>query len=151
MARKKLIEVDEAKVRSNHLSELSELVARWGSNKSTADNLKKDIEADAAKIKQIMIDEELEESESGGFLAKLSFQNKESMDEEGLLKFIKSVLWNGKGSMECPYIERIEVINFDALEKAMYEGTISKEQVLEMNKFKIVTRVPVLKLKKEGK
>lgn len=139
----------ENQTRSKNLSELRNLVADWGPKKSTVDSLDKEIKADAAKIKKIMMEEELEESTSGIYTAKLSFQNKEVIDEEGMLQYIKSVLWGDKGSMHCPYIRMIEVIDWDALEKDMYSGKITKEQIIAMDKFKSINKTPVLKLKKE--
>lgn len=156
MARKKLVETNVSETknqRSENLSKLSALVERWGSNKSVLDPLKKEVDKDAAEIKQLMMQEKLDSSLSGDYIANLTFKNNESIDEEGMLNYVKSVLWVDKGSMQCPYIQTIEVLNWDAIEKAIYNGQITKEQVLEMDKFKTVTQTPVLKLgkpKKEG-
>lgn len=155
MARKIVKEeaVTEKKTtRKSKISELSVLVSRWGENKSTADKLKKEVDKDAAQIKQIMIDKKMENSTSGVYTADLSFRDDTTIDEDGVMNFIKTKLWGNKGSMECPYIKRIEVIDWDALEKAIYNGEITKKQVLAMDKFKTVKKTPVLKLKvqKEG-
>lgn len=125
---------------------LNNLIASWGKNKSECDDLTKLVKKDAAVIKEIMISEKLTESISDKYIAKLSFQHKEQFDEEALLKYIKTKIWADKGSMECPYIERIEVINWESLENAIYNGTITKKQLVEMDKFKEVTETPVLKL-----
>ena len=114
MARKKLIETEAPATkdsRSENLSKLHVLVDRWGKNKKVLDPLKKDVDKDAAEIKQLMLEEKLDTSISGEFTAVLSFTNKESIDEDGLLDYIKSVLWGTKGSMQCPYIKTVEVID----------------------------------------
>ena len=147
MARKKL-EVESSN-RSENLSELRKLVADWGPKKSTVDSLDKEVKADAAKIKELMMKEELDESTSGIYTAKLSFQNKETINEEGLLQYIKTTLWGDKGSMHCPYIKLVETIDWDALEKDIYNGKITKEQVIDMDKFRTINKTPILKLKKE--
>ena len=134
--------------RSQNLSKLSKLVKEWGEEKVVCDDLTKKVKDYAAQIKKIMIAENLEDSESGPYIAKLSFSHTENFDEGGMISFIKSVLWADKGSMECPYIKRVEVVDWDAIEKAMYNGDISKEHILEMDKFKSVTDTPVLKLAK---
>lgn len=118
----------------------------WGINKTTADGLKKVVDRDAAQIKEIMLTEKLTESKSGKYIAKLSIQHKEKFNEEGLLEYIKTKLWGDKGSMECPYIKRVETIDWDALESAIYNETITKEQLLEIDKFKDTVETPVLKL-----
>ena len=150
MARKNLNEV--VSETTSKLSKLSELVSRWGANKIICDGLEKSVKADAAEIKQIMLVDNMTSFSSEKFTANLSFQNKESMDEEGLLEYIKTVLWADMGSMECPYIKRIEVLDWDAIERDTFSGKITKEQLLEMDKFKTTTKTPVLKLKvsKEG-
>lgn len=154
MARKKLIETEAPATkdsRSENLSKLHVLVDRWGKNKKVLDPLKKDVDKDAAEIKQLMLEEKLDTSISGEFTAVLSFTNKESIDEDGLLDYIKSVLWGTKGSMQCPYIKTVEVIDWEAVEKALYNGEITKEQAIEMDKFKTVTKTPVLKMGKPKK
>lgn len=153
MARKKLIEtenkVETKNSRSANLSLLSELVEKWGSKKVIADPLVKEVKSYADEIKNIMLAEKLDESISGDYTACLSFQTKETFDEEGLISYIKANLVNNNGS--CPYIKLVEVLDWDAIEKAIYNGTITKEQVLEIDKFKSETKTPVLKLGKSKK
>ena len=147
MARK-AVNTETKASRGDKLKELSDLVKSWGKNKTECDALTKIVKADSAKIKSIMLDENLTESESDEYLAKLSFKHSEKFDEDGLIQFFKTVLWADKGSMECPYIKRVEVVDWDAVEKAIYNGTITKEQAAEMNKYKEVTTTPVLTLGK---
>ena len=89
-----------------------------------------------------MIAEELGESTSAGFTASLTYQTKESFDIDNLLAYLKNNVENG-----ASYVRTVEEVDWDALEKAVYNGTISKEQILEIDKFKTVTKTPVLKLK----
>ena len=125
---------------------LEELIEVWGTNKTTADGLKKVVDRDAAQIKEIMLSKKLTESKSGKYIAKLSIQHKEKFNEDGLIEYIKTKLWGKKGSMECPYIKRVEVIDWDALESAIYNETITKKQLMEIDKFKETVETPVLKL-----
>ena len=120
-------------------------------DKQIADPLKKAIETKAARIKELMMTGGLAEVPDGDFVAKLSFQHKESMNEEGLMNWILTTLWADKGSMECPYIKRVPVIDWDALEKAIYNEEIPKELITEMDKFREVVDTPVLKYSKVKK
>lgn len=131
----------------NQLAELSVLVARWGDVKSRADALTKEAKKDGDKIKAIMTDAGYENSSSGRYTANIQYATSEKLDEDGMIHYIKSEIWGDKGSMHCPYIKTVEVIDFEALEKAIYHGDITQEQVAEMGKFKTVTKTPKLYLK----
>lgn len=137
MARKNLNEVAES---------LEELVSVWGENKSAMDSYKKIVDAKAKKIKELMLNSNLTKKTSGKYTAKLTTRKSESFDEDGLVKYIKSSLWANMGSMECPYIKTVEVVNWDALEKAMYNGEISKEQMTDIGKYKQVKETVALGL-----
>lgn len=153
MERTRLVEVKEEATnkRGDNLSKLSTLVERWGKNKVVLDPLKKEVDKDAAEIKKIMLEEELDTSISGDYTASLTFKTTESFDEDALLTYIKSALVGKDG--KCPYINLVEVVNWEEIEKAIFNGTITKEQVLEIDKFKTVKKTPTLnfvKPKKEG-
>lgn len=154
MARKKLVENETAKqvtdTRMQSLQRLDQLVGVWGKNKTQADELNKDVKRDADEIKQIMLAEKLDSSISGEYEAKLSFQHKESFDEEGLIQFLQESLWNEENG-PCPYIKTVQVIDWDAVENAIYSGEINNEQLVEIDKFKTVVETPVLKLGKVKK
>lgn len=153
MARKKLMETENVEVkdqRSEHLSQLSILVERWGKNKKIFDPLKKEVDNDGKEIKELMLAEKLDTSSSGEFTACLSFSTKELFDEEGLVTYLTKTLW-GKKKSACPYVKTVEIVDWDAIEKAIYNGEITKDQVLEIDKFKTVTKTPVLKLGKQKK
>lgn len=149
-----MAEKKQKKLTKKELQELQETVALWLKDKVVIDGFKKGVETRASRIKELMIAGGLKELPSGDYVAKLSFQHKETMNEDALLEWILTDLWGDKGSMECPYIKRVPVIDWDALEKDIYNEKISKEKVLEMDKFKDVVDTPVLKyskVKKEAK
>lgn len=143
MARKNLNEVQEKSGRGNNLALLSELVEKWGSKKKMLDPLSKDVKSYGDEIKNIMVKEQIDESRSGDFVACLSFQTKEEVNEEGIIEYLKNNVKNaGK------YIKKVEVLDWDAIENAMYNQTITKEQMLEIDKFRTVKKTPVLKMGK---
>lgn len=137
--------------RMQNLQKLEKLVSSWGETKTQADALKKEVDQSAAEIKQIMIAEKLDSSTSGEYTAKLSFKKKEVFDDEGLVEYIKNVLWKGKSSKTCPYIKTVEQVNWEALEDAIYKETLTKEQILGIDKYKTVTETPELRLSKPKK
>ena len=151
MARKKLIEAVETKTAKNNLQRLEALVKTWGSNKTQADALKKDVDKDAAEIKQLMMEENLSESVSGDFIEKLSYQTKITFDEDGLVEYIRKHIWTSKKKAPCPYLKTIIAIDWDALENAIYNEELTEEQILAIDKFKSETKTPVLKLGKPKK
>lgn len=142
MGRKK-IEVQETKSnRGNNLSELSELVEKWGSKKTVLDPLTKEVKSYADSIKLLMLEENLDESISGAYTACLSFQTKEDVNEEGLLQRMKQ-----EWADPTRFIKTVEVVDWDALESAIYNHELTQEQLLAMNEFRTVSKTPVLKLK----
>lgn len=141
MARKKLEEVDD---RSRNLARLAELVKEWGPEKSKLDKLKKVVDKFGTEIKQLMTKEKLNTCEQNGFIAKITVKHSETFDEPGMIQYIKENIWVDKDNMQCPYINHIEVINWESLEKDMYNGNITKEQVLELDKFKKITETRAL-------
>ena len=132
--------------RSKNLSALTPLVKEWGKNKTEYDKLKKVVDRDAKEIKALMTKEGLEECVEDGYIAKLSMKHTESFDEDGVLEYIKSVLWGDKGSMECPYIQRVEIIDWDALEKAIYNKELTQDEIIGLEKYKEVKDTPVLNI-----
>lgn len=131
--------------KENKKENLAVLVTRWGENKSKADALTKDVKKDAEQIKQTMIENEWSAIHGGIYTADLSFREDTTVDEQGMIEYLKSLKLS-----KC--VKKVETVDWDALEKLIYSEKLTKEQVLELDKYKAVKKVPVLKLKvqKEG-
>ena len=128
--------------------ELKELILIYYDNKQNLDFYKKECDAGNAEIKKLMAEQKIKDYEVDGIVAKYVIQNKESMNEEALLKLLKE-----KGYTNV--IKTKEYVDMDALENALYHDEIDKDTVVEMDKCKevkevIQLRVSKKKVKKDG-
>ena len=123
---------------------LENLIPQYALNKSELDSYKKLCDAENAQIKEIMLSESIEEATSGGYVAKVVVQNRESMNEEKLLEIA-----HHHGISEI--VKTKEYIDFDALENAIYRGLINQEIILEMDSAKEVKEVVTLRISKVKK
>ena len=123
------------------LTDLDSLIPRYAANKAEMDDYKKICDKENAEIKAIMGDLAVQHYEAGGYKASYSVQQRESMNEDMLLEIAHR--------FEIPGIVKTkEYIDFDALEKAIYDGNISDDILLEMDKAKEVKQVVTLRVTK---
>lgn len=141
MAGKKLTKKVEA--------ELKQYVNEYSEKKSVYDEEKKVIDKLNGSIKELMTEYELSEYEGDNVTVTCTVSDTEKMNEDMLLEVIKTKIWAGNGSMQCPFIKTVEQVDFDALEKAIYNGDLSKEQLLEIGKCKEVKSTTTLRIKKK--
>lgn len=130
------------------MAELEKLIPVYYDNKQNLDFYKKECDAGNAEIKKLMAEQKIKDYEVDGIVAKYIIQNKESMNEEALLKLLKE-----KGYTNV--IKTKEYVDMDALENALYHDEIDKDTVVEMDKCKevkevIQLRVSKKKVKKDG-
>lgn len=125
-----------------NLNDLDELIPRYASNKAELDSYKKICEQENAQIKAIMKDFAVQRKEAGSYVATYSVSRRESFDEDKLLQIAHHY-----GIPEI--VKTREYIDFDALEKAIYDGKISTDVLLEMDKAKEVKEVVTLKVTKK--
>lgn len=120
---------------------LEELIPQYAANKKEMDDYKKICDKENAQIKQLMLDGKISEKSAGGYVAKCTVSQRETMNEEKLLEIAHQ--------FNIPDIVKMkEFIDFDALEKAIYDGKISSDILLEMNKAKESTQVVTLRVTK---
>ena len=123
------------------LSDLDELIPRYAANKAEADSYKKLCEKENAEIKSIMKSFVVQTYQAGGYKASYSVSKRESMNEEMLLQIAHM-----HGIPEI--VKTKEYIDYDALEHAIYNGQISDEVLMEMDKAKEVKEVVTLRIAK---
>ena len=123
------------------LSDLDELIPRYAANKAEADSYKKLCEKENAEIKSIMKSFVVQAYQAGGYKASYSVSKRESMNEEMLLQIAHM-----HGIPEI--VKTKEYIDYDALEHAIYNGQISDEVLMEMDKAKEVKEVVTLRVSK---
>ena len=124
------------------MSELEKLIPVYYDNKQNLDFYKKECDAGNAEIKKIMAEQKIKDYEVDGIVAKYIIQNKESMNEEALLKLLKE-----KGYTNV--IKTKEYVDMDALEDALYHDTIDKDTIVAMDKCKEVKEVIQLRVSKK--
>lgn len=131
----------------NNLNDLDILIPRYVENKVEMESYKKICDRENAQIKSIMKDFAVQNYATGGYKATYSVSTRETMNEEMLLEIAHNF-----GIPEI--VKTKEYIDFDALENAIYNGRISQEVLLEMNKAKEIKEVVTLRVtkikKKEG-
>lgn len=123
------------------IKKLDELIPQYAMNKSEMDSYKKICDKENAQIKSIMSEYALPNYEAGGYKAIYTVSNRETMNEERLLEIAHQF-----GISEIVKIK--EYIDFDALEKAIYDGKISEEILLKMDKAKETKEVVTLRVSK---
>ena len=123
------------------LNDLDKLIPQYALNKAEADSYKKICEKENAQIKAMMKDFAVQNYEAGGYKASYSVSTRESMNEEMLLEIAHQ-----HGISEI--VKTKEYIDFDALENAIYNGKISNDVLMEMNKAKEVKEVVTLRVTK---
>lgn len=119
---------------------LDDLIPRYAENKALLDDYKKVCDEENKKIKDMM---EEGSYESGGYKATKSVQHRESMNEDKLLELLKntSAIYHG-------IIKTKEYVDMNALESALYKGTLSKDVLLEIDKCREVKEVVTLRISK---
>lgn len=130
------------------LNDLERLIPQYAQNKLELDSYKKLCDRENAKIKSIMKDFSLQRYEAGGYKATYTLQQRESMSEDILLSLFTSVPGFVGIANECGIVKTKEYIDFDALEKSIYDGKFSDEMILELQKAKNVKEVVTLKVTK---
>lgn len=126
---------------TTYLEKLDKLVPQYAQTKQQADTYKKQSDKENAEIKSIMTSLALQHYEAGGYKVVRSVQKRESINEEQLIEIAH------KYSIP-DVIKTKEYIDFDALEKAIYDGNISQDVLLEMDKAKDVKHVVQLRISK---
>lgn len=130
-----------------NLSDLDKLIPQYALNKLEMESYKKICDRENAQIKSIMKDFVITNYEVGDYKANYIVSKRETMNEDILLEIAHNY-----GIPEI--VKTKEYIDFDALEKAIYDGKLSQDILLEMDKAKEVKEVISLKItkvkKKEG-
>ena len=123
---------------------LTELVNTFVEAKTKADTYDKLAKETNAKLKALMKANNLTSAENDDYIINLSVQNRDTFDEVPMIQFMeeqKVANWT---------IHSKKFVDMEELEKAIYNGDISQEQMDELQKFRIPKPVDVLKMKKKG-
>lgn len=125
---------------------IDELIVSYAENKSEMNSYKKISDKQNAEIKAYMRENELLEKEAGNYIATYKVESRESINEDILLEQLKNCQYLPEG-----IIKTKEYVDMDALETAVYNGKLTKETVVSLDKARIVKPVEVLRIKKVKK
>lgn len=126
------------------MNNLEELVVRYALNKNELDSYKKICDKENAEIKARMTELDMNEVLAGDYVAKLTIQKRESMDEDMLLEILRN-------NDYTDIIRTKEYVDMDLLEREIYNGNIDSDTLVAMQKCKSVKEVPTLKIVKAKK
>ena len=93
-----------------------------------------------------MTEQEIDEWESGDYIAKFTITKRESMNDDLLLDIAKKHKKEFKN-----IIKTREYVDVDELEKAIYHDAIPKKILLELDKAREVKEGPTLRVSKKKK
>ena len=130
------------------LNDLDTLIPQYAVNKAELDDYKKLCDKENAQIKELMKDFAVQKYEAGGYRASYSVSVRETMNEEILLSLFTSVPGFAGITEEYEIVKQKPYIDFDALEKAIYDGKLSNEQLLDLDKAKESKEVVTLRVTK---
>ena len=124
-------------------SSLEEYVKEFYIVKNEADKYKKLADEDNKEIKKLMQNNNLTEFKTtNGLLAKITIQNRESFNEDKLIEKLKEL------NVKTP-IKTVEVIDYDALEDAIYNNVLDATKIIDCKQNKQVVTLKVSEQKGE--
>lgn len=121
---------------------LDELVLNYGTNKDSLDKFKKLCDVENTQIKEIMKQEGLDKHTSGPYTVSYSVTEKEVIDEDSMLKYLKEHV-NIDGLIKVK-----EYIDADVLENAIYTKSIPEDVIAGLSQFSSIKETEVLRIKK---
>lgn len=127
---------------------LDELIPVYAENKREMESYKKLCDEQNAQIKDIMKDIKDGTYITGGYKAQRIVSEKETMNEDVLISLFTSVPAFVKVADSYDVVKTKPYIDFDVLEKIMYDGVLSDEQIVELGKATSVKEVISLRVTK---
>lgn len=131
------------------MSSLDWLVPRYFKNKETEKELKQIIADDNKEIKSIMLSADKETENVGEYKVFCKTIVTEDFDKDLLVKKLLSLWAEHNGSMKCPWIEYVPVVNDEALEDAIYNGEINPDDLKDCKVSKSQVRLQITKRKEK--
>lgn len=128
---------------------LLQLIPEYGNHKSTLDEYDKICKSENAEIKRIMTEEGIDNMQAGGYKVTCSVRETSTMNEDKLLALLQDKITAKSG-----IIKTKKYVDMGALEKAIYNGSIPKEVIIEMDncrerKETVTLRITKVKNKEE--
>lgn len=128
--------------------ELKTLIEQYATNKSELEDYKKICDKENAQIKKAMLDSKLTNIETDNYRCVCSVSKRETMNEEELISLFTSVPGFVQLSSAYGIVKERPYIDFDVLEKVIYDGKMSNEMLMDLDKVKEVKEVVTLRVTK---
>lgn len=130
---------------SARLNKLDALIPQFAESKELSDKWTKVCESYKQDIKDIMADLVIQHRTVGDYTVKRVVQEKQSFNEPLLIEIIKRI------APDLGLIKTKEYVDMDALEAAIYNDELSKEDLLEIQKAKDTKLITQLRISKARK
>ena len=131
---------------SERVPRLDKLIPQYAVNKYELDNYKKVCDKDNAQIKQLMTELELSWYKTEDYKISRIVQKREKLNEDILLDLFTQDANLKEIAEKYNIIKLREYVDMEALEKAIYDGGLSDEDLLTLNKAKETKEVTTLRL-----
>lgn len=128
--------------RKKSTASLDLLIPQYAENKAMLDDYKKICDDENKKIKELMTDSKYI---TGGYVATKTTSYRESINEDKLLEVMRS---DYAVNQKLGIIKTKEYVDVEALEKAIYNGQVSKKVLLGIDKCRDKKEVITLKVTK---
>jgi len=126
---------------------LDELVPSYGKHKTEQLSLKKIVDNENGQLKNIMAKQKLDEYSNGGYTVKYKVTETDNINSDKLLEML-----NSKYSDLCHelgIIKSREYVDDVVLEACIYNHTVSKEFILDMDSCRETTKTAKLTFSKD--
>lgn len=130
---------------SARLDKLDALIPQFAESKELSDKWTKVCESYKQDIKDIMADLVIQHRTVGDYTVKRVVQEKQSFNEPLLIEIIKQI------APDLGLIKTKEYVDMDALEAAIYNDELSKEDLLEIQRAKDTKLITQLRISKARK
>ena len=128
---------------------LTELVESYGKAKKEMDEVKAECDVLNKKLKETMEDNDIKEFSAGGYKVKYVVSEKETMNEARLLEIMNTK--HKEAAENFGFIKTRPYIDFDAIEKEIYNGNVSEGLLADIGKCRETKEVVSIRLSKEKK
>lgn len=122
------------------MQELEMLIEQYASNKAEYESYKKLCDRENKQIKEIMTENNRNVVSTDNYTAKLTKSVRESFNEEKLLETVKEF------GVADRIIKTKEYVDLDELEKAIYNGAVTENELLNIDKCRDKKTVLTLKI-----
>jgi hypothetical protein len=119
---------------------LKQLLPIYYDNKTEMDSFKKEVDTQNKDIKAILLKAGLDKYQVEDIIAKVTVSKREDFVEETLIEILKKLKVKD-------VVKKKEYVDFDMLEKLIYEGTIDAEKLASARTVKEVVTLKVSKIK----